>query len=413
MPIWIASKHSRLAAEVDSWDNTTFLNKAKVTINGRITRTALLLLGREEAAHYLELSPRISWILKNGHGEEIDYRHFSPPFLLAVDAVYTLVRNLRYRYIKDETLFPEEVDTYDPFVVREALHNCLAHQQYQGCTGRVSVVEMPDQLVFLNAGPFLPGTIENVIERDAPDPDGQNPFLAEAMINLNMIDTIGSGIKRMFRRQREKYFPMPDYELGHNQVKVTIIGRVLDEQYARVLARHPDLTLAEIMLLDKVQKHRHISASEVTYLRKRHLVEGRANSLYISSGVAAHTSQNVAYLKNKGLGNDHYESLITALVDSCQGVSRQDINELLWDQLPLHLADEAKTRKIDQLINNLRRAQRIRNTGSRTQPCWVSTLTAPKSTPARRPSGHVLARTAPSSSSASDTDAIDERLMED
>ncbi|MDU0369549.1 RNA-binding domain-containing protein [Hymenobacter endophyticus] len=365
-------KHPKLAAEVDEWDNATFLNKAKVCINGQITRAALLLLGREEAVHHLHLSPRITWILKNERGEELDYRHFNPPFLPAVDDLYLLIRNLRYRYIKDETLFPEEAEMYDRFVVREALHNCIAHQQYQGNTGRISVVEMPDQLVFLNAGPFLPGSVENVIQRDAPEPDGQNPFLAEAMVNLNMIDTIGSGIKRMFRLQREKYFPLPDYEIGNNLVKVTIIGRVLDMAYARVLARHPDLTLSEIMLLDKVQKHKPLTTGEVEHLRKRRLVEGRKDSLYISSGVAAKTSQNVTYLKNKGLGNAHYEGLIVTLVDSCQGVSRHDINELLWDQLPLQLSEEAKTKKIDQFINKLRRQDRIHNVGSRTQSCWVS-----------------------------------------
>lgn len=110
--------------------------------------------------------------------------------------------------------------------------------------------------------------------------------------------------------------------------------------------------------------------------------------------MAARTSQNVTYPKSKGLGNDHYEGLITALVDSCQGVSRQDINELLWDQLPLHLSDEAKTRKIDQLINNLRRAHRIRNTGSRSQPQWISALAGRVSAPARNSSGRVLATAA-------------------
>ena len=34
--------------------------------------------------------------------------------------------------------------------------------------------------------------------RDAPPEVYPNRFLAEAMVNLNMIDTIGSGIKRMF-----------------------------------------------------------------------------------------------------------------------------------------------------------------------------------------------------------------------
>ena len=64
-----------------------------------------------------------------------------------------------------------------------------------------------------NVGDFLPGTVEEVIRRDAPPEIYRNRFLAEAMVNLGMIDTIGSGIKRMFERQRQRNFPMPDYDL--------------------------------------------------------------------------------------------------------------------------------------------------------------------------------------------------------
>jgi len=56
-----------------------------------------------------------------------------------------------------------------------------------------------------------------VIRRDAPPEIYRNRFLAEAMVNLGMIDTIGSGIKRMFQKQRDRNFPMPDYDLSEAQ----------------------------------------------------------------------------------------------------------------------------------------------------------------------------------------------------
>lgn len=49
-----------------------------------------------------------------------DYEHFSIPFLLAVNDVYNKIRNLRYRYITSQiSLFPNEVDQYDPYIIRE------------------------------------------------------------------------------------------------------------------------------------------------------------------------------------------------------------------------------------------------------------------------------------------------------
>lgn len=40
------------------------------------------------------------------------------------------------------------------------------------------------------------------------------------------MDTVGSGIRRVFNNQKTKYFPMPDYALGNqDSVKVTLLGK--------------------------------------------------------------------------------------------------------------------------------------------------------------------------------------------
>lgn len=64
--------------------------------------------------------------------------------------------------------------------------------------GRINIVEKPDELVFTNVGSFLPGSVENVIAMDAPPERYRNQFLANAMVNLNMIDTNSS--KNMVRQ---------------------------------------------------------------------------------------------------------------------------------------------------------------------------------------------------------------------
>ena len=48
----------------------------------------------------------------------------------------------------------------------------------------------------------------------------------------DMIDTTAMGIKRVYRIQKEKFFPLPDYDLSKpNQVSVTIFGKVLNDTY--------------------------------------------------------------------------------------------------------------------------------------------------------------------------------------
>jgi ATP-dependent DNA helicase RecG len=58
---------------------------------------------------------------------------------------------LRYRYLQEGTIFPDEVEMYDPWVLRELLHNCIAHQDYT-MQSRINIVEYEDgKLIFDNS----------------------------------------------------------------------------------------------------------------------------------------------------------------------------------------------------------------------------------------------------------------------
>jgi ATP-dependent DNA helicase RecG len=360
-------------AEVDVWDDATFLNKAKVTIRGHITNAALLLLGKPESSTLLTPSVvRISWILKNERNEELDYEHFGPPFLSNVDKVLARIRNLNVRELPSGTLFPIELTQYDPWVIREALHNCIAHQDY-GLRGRINVIETPDSLLLSNVGGFLPGSVESVIHQDAPSELYRNPFLAEAMVNLNLIDTQGGGIKRMFLTQRRRFFPMPDYDLSQpERVAVTIRGRILDERYTRLLMVNTDLDLGTIILLDRVQKRQRISPDEHRRLKTAKLVEGRYPNLLVAAQVAAATGEKARHIRERGFDNRYYRDLILDLIGEHQPVSREDIDNLLLDKLPEVLTLEQKLKKIHNLLFDLSGKQgRIRNDGSRRHPKWV------------------------------------------
>lgn len=359
------------AAEVDTWDDATFLNKAKVTIKGKITRAAIILLGKEESEHFITpAEAKIRWLLKDSKGNDKDYQIETCPLLLAVDKIYAKIRNLKYRYLKDGTLFPDEVDQYEPYVIREAINNCIAHQDYTK-GGRINVVEMEDQLIFTNLGSFIPGSVEKVVHENAPEEHYRNKFLATAMFNLKMVDTAGGGIRKMFNFQRERYFPMPEYDLSEGKVKVTITGKVLDIEYARVSAQNKDLSLDEIIMLDKVQKKKKLTQAEEKYLRHKKLIEGRKPNYYISAKVAQNTGQKAAYTKNKPFDKAYYLDFIEKAIREHGHVERNDVDELLWNKLPEWMNDKQKKIKINNLLAELRRRNRIRNDGSDNKPKWV------------------------------------------
>lgn len=353
-------KNKSKESEIQQWDDATFLNKARVAINGKITRTAILLLGKSESDHYLNpAQAKISWILKDKDNVEKDYEHFSCPFILSVNQVQKKIRNLKYRYIKDGTLFPEEVEQYDPYIIRESLNNCIAHQDYS-LNGKINVVEREDGiLVFSNAGKFIPESVEQVIEADAPESRYRNPFLSNAMVNLNLIDTIGSGIKRMYNIQRNKFFPLPDYDLGKLSVKVTIIGKILDTKYAVKLAQMPNLSLHEIILLDKVSKSKSMTEFEIKELRDKQLIEGRKPNFHISAEVAIATGEKSDYLKQRGIDDGYCQKMILNYLEKFGEGKREDFESLLLDKLPDVLDIIQKRNKIKNNLQTLRKQGKI------------------------------------------------------
>lgn len=231
---------------------------------------------------------------------------------------------------------------------------------------------MEDQLVFTNLGSFIPGSVEKVIKEDAPEEHYRNKFLATCMFNLKMVDTIGSGIKKMFSYQKARFFPMPEYDLSGEKVKVTIIGKVLDLEFAKVLARKKDLSLDDIIALDKVQKKKRLTAPEVKQLKKKGLIEGRKPNYHISFDIAKNTNMQADYIKTRGFKDPHYKKMILEYIDKYKHASREDIDKLLMDILPGVLDKKQRKNKVRNLIYAMSKKDKaIKNLGTIRHPKWV------------------------------------------
>ena len=348
-------KHSRIADEVEEWSDEQFLDKAKLTIQGKITNTTLLLLGKDESSHFLApFIPRITWVLKDADNIELSYEHFGLPLLLSVKEVHDKIRNFKYRYMADDTLFPEEVDKYDNWILYEALHNSIAHQDYE-LAGRINVVEFPDKLVISNLGTFLAGDIESVIAKDVPPERYRNAFLCTAMVEINMIDTIGSGIKRMFSIQKKRLFPMPDYDIRDDRVQVTIYGKILDEKYTKLLSSNPELGLMDVIYLDRIVKKQSLPSEIIADLKSKGLIEGRKPNIHISLQVARETGQGAQYSKLKGIDDDFVRKMITDHLNRFGEAKRSDFEEILLDKLPDVLDINQKKNKIKNNLQALKK----------------------------------------------------------
>ena len=350
--------------EIEKWDNIKFLDKAKLTIQGKITRACFILLGKEEEEHYLDSAVKIRWNLKTLENQDKDFEIFSIPLILSVDEIYKKIRNLKYRYLREGTLFPDEVLRYDPFVIREPLNNAIAHQDYSK-KGRINLVEFEDDhLIFTNLGTFLPKTVENVVLKDSPEEFYRNTFLVEAMRNLGMIETQGGGIRKVFNFQKQRFFPMPEYDFSDEKVKVTIVGKVINEEFAKILIKNPEITLEDTLILDKVQKRKKLTDDEFIYLKKKKFIEGRKGSNYISYNVIEPTKNKdllADYINNRSLDDRHFKELILEFISKSGKAKRKDIDNFIIPKLSSALTDSKKKNKVTNLLSSLRMEGKIKS----------------------------------------------------
>jgi ATP-dependent DNA helicase RecG len=176
------------------------------------------------------------------------------------------------------------------------------------------------------------------------------------MVNFNMIDTIGSGIKRMFTKQRQRFFPMPDYDLSEpGRVKVRIIGKLIDEKYTRMLMQRTDLNLMDVIGLDKVQKGKPVAEEEFKSLKAKRLIEGRRPNLFVSAEVAAATETKADYIKKRAFNKEHYRKMVTDYLRQFGDATRQEFEKLLLDKLSDTLDDKQKRNFIVNLLQEMRR----------------------------------------------------------
>jgi ATP-dependent DNA helicase RecG len=116
----------------------------------------------------------------------------------------------------------------------------------------------------------------------------------------------------------------------------------MDENYSRVLIEKEDLTLAEVMVLDRIQKGKPVDKA--------------------------------AYMKNKAFDDAHYEKMILDFIKKFGPVTRKSIDELILDKLSGVLSEQQKINKVGNLLGKLRKRNSIENKGSSRKPEWVIAL---------------------------------------
>ena len=357
-----------LAKECDGWDDKVFMDKACLTIGGKITRATLLLVGKETSAYKLNHIAQIVW--KCFQDGQVFGDIYTIPFIRTTSELLGRIRNYRFKIYPKTSLIPAEVWKYDTESILEGMHNSIAHQNYEA-RARIIVTERQDSLIFQNDGNFYDGDYKQYITGEKTPKSYRNPALVKAMVNIKMIDTQGYGIHKMFQSQKNRYLPMPDYDLStSNVVILNLPGAIIDENYSLMLLANQDLTLTDAVLLDQVQKGHPIASEAIAMLRKRKLIEGRIPHIYVSKNIAQATDQKVEYSKHKGLADKKCEALLLDSLKDHGSLSKQEIERLLWDLLSDQLDEKQKKTKVYNILRKLRESGQIINETKGNKSLW-------------------------------------------
>lgn len=349
--------HTQVLSTLQHQSVSDWLHGLRLAKDGKLTRAALVLMGKPTAATALGgPTPRLTWVLTDHTGTIQTHQHFDLPLVMAIDQLVAKLRIIEVSLLPPRQTAPLNLPNYDDWVIREALHNCIAHQDYaQG--GRVRVTESPDSLTFFNLGSFLPGTVARVLGSRQPEQRYRNACLANAMVELDLMETLNSGVPKMFRLQRERFFPMPDFEFEQapDSVSVRLYGKTLDEKYVHALMSATDLTLEDAILLDRVQKSQLLMPEQVKRLRAKNLVMGRGAKIFISAQLADATKAQNQYVLNKAFDDDYYKRMLINRL-KLGPTSGAELRQLVIDKLPAVLSAKEKEAK----VKNLRTALRLR-----------------------------------------------------
>jgi len=337
-------RNPRLAEDIESWSDATFLEKARLTVEDGITRAALVLLGARTSEHLLSPHPlELTWKLV---GQESAYEHFHLPFLLTATSLKNRIRNVQIRLLPPNELIYREISKYDERSLLEAIYNCIA-------------------------GDFYDRTPESYMLSEQVPRRYRNPFLVAAMTELNLIDHMGNGIHRMVQDQVRRFLPLPDYDLSDpGEVKLSISGAVIDEAYSRLLMVRTDLPLDDVLALDRVQKRLPITDEAASRLKRARLIEGRRPNFHVSAVVADATDARAQYMQTRALDDEYYAKLVIEYLQQFDQGTRRDIDGFLWNKLPDVLTGSQKQSKVHNLLTRLRKQGVIESIGATRTARW-------------------------------------------
>ncbi|MDI6720667.1 MAG: putative DNA binding domain-containing protein [Methanomicrobiales archaeon] len=247
-------------------------------------------------------------------------------------------------------LFRLRIPAYPLEVVREAVLNAVTHRDYTN-PGEVLIRHSPYELAVTSPGGFIGGiNLQNILRHEAV---ARNRTLANAFLKLRLVESAGTGRRKIFIPMLEYGKRMPQYEADESCVTLRIFDGTFDQAMARLVAswhaKGKDIGMDGLMVLTYLKRHRFITSSDAAALLqldreeaisvldrmshpKRGLLERKGHvrmaTYYLTKSVAKDLIGKVAYSSTKGIDPTRYMELVREFVQDHGSITNRECRQL-------------------------------------------------------------------------------------
>lgn len=264
------------------------LSDLKLTVEGRVTYGALLLVGKAEIIARKLPQAEIRVEYRNSLGKiPFDNRiAYMKPFFLMIDELWHDINLRNGSFPVNEGSYIFNVPYFNEEVIRESINNAVAHRDYRRQSETV-IKLYPQQMTIVNAGGFPHGvTVENILNVPSTP---RNRLLADVLAKTGIVERSGQGVDKIFYDTLSEGKKEPDYSKSDDfHVELTLSSVMHDQGFAifidsvqKGLPDEQKLSVHEIMTLVKIRDGENSARLDKLVVRKlldRKLIEKRGKT---------------------------------------------------------------------------------------------------------------------------------------
>jgi len=339
-------------SELLKMDDEPFLRGLEAIRGENVTNTGLLLFGKPDIISALCPQSQVHYVHQPSETKVARNDQWRVGLLQIIEKIESIFSSpINPEEEIQVGLFNLRIPAFPLDVVREVVLNAVTPRDYTN-PGEVLIRHAAQELVVTSPGGFIGGiTLQNILRHESAP---RNRTLANTFLKLRLVESAGTGRRKIFIPMLEYGKRMPKYEADSSHVTLHIFDGAFDHAMASLIARWhregKDIGLDELIVLTYLKDHRFISTDDATTLLqldrdmgitvldkmshpKRGILERKGQTktatYYLAKPVAKDLIGKVAYSKSKGIDSARYAELVRGYVSDHGMIKNKECRQLL------------------------------------------------------------------------------------